>query len=281
MFYKPHRLPHVERIAIREQEASAIIAEVHAILEERVELGKVHDAARILLAIDEYAELDPDDIPAIDSILRRGRSKHVHVLSCIQKPTVAALGQGRGQYGVRLVGKVGDKKESDLACGRGGLGADTLPGKGAFFRIDGEVHRVQAYHFDDAAIVGLVRAACERWGNGVRPVAAAVAPAEQQQLQPVEPVENALLQQAQQPVEGQNSAILAENWPIRTATVAAQQVTPPFDRNRTPTPAEAEHIRRVYAQTRSIAQTVRTCYSSYDGKTQGYVSGIVKGGQGE
>ena len=165
-------LPHVSAVASDRASAAAMVRKLHALKDQRVAEGR-GDFRRTLLVIDELAELAgvPGVLDLLGSIVAVGRSKRINVIACTQKPTAAVVGSiAKANFTTRLVGRVADATEAATATGRRDTGAELLPGRGAFLRIEGpEVVRFQAYYLDQAGVDYLVGWCRERWG-GVRRV---------------------------------------------------------------------------------------------------------------
>ena len=171
------RLPHVDMAAWTVGDAHKAVTAVHGELERRVQAG-VGDWPRLVLVVDELAQLANDSLDLLSAVLAVGRSKRVHVLAATQHPTVRLIGD-KANYAVRLVGQVADAQTAALATGRKGSGAELLPGAGAFLLVDGvQLDRLQAYNLHADAVAGLVGVISDKWGGASTPVL----------LPPVEPM---------------------------------------------------------------------------------------------
>lgn len=158
-------LPHVVEAAIdgKDEPAIKVVRAVDAIANERRRPGANVSGPRVVLFIDELSELP--DFDTLGSILRIGRSKRVHVIAAAQRPTMKLIGE-KANYSTRLVGKVADNSEAYTATGRKQSGAEMLPGRGAFLRVDGgEMRRIQVYNFNDAAVEAVVEDVRRKWGT--------------------------------------------------------------------------------------------------------------------
>lgn len=163
------RLPHVDLAAWTAEDARRAVTTVHAELERRVTDG-VGDWPRLVLVIDELAQVDASALGLLSALLAVGRSKRIHVLAATQHPTVRLIGD-KANYAARLVGQVMDAATAALATGRKGSGAEVLPGAGAFLYIEGaRLERIQAYNLDGGAVAGLVRVIRDKWGEGSTPL---------------------------------------------------------------------------------------------------------------
>ena len=268
------RLPHTELFAGEESEAQQAIRIVHREVRRRKDAEDTN-APRIVLVIDELAEVgDRDTLDLLSSILRIGRSFRVNVVAATQLPTKATCGE-KNNYTVRLVGAVTDAQTAALAAGRGDSGAHLLPGKGAFLRVEGTtLERLQAYHLDMPGTAAMVDAAVERWGRGYKPVQQAVIPeVEPVNFEPDEPVITGLNRQtgAFLPVSVQKTA-------PRAVTGSAVSVRFPLPTNRPPSPAEAQALRQLFAQTGSKNAVIRQAYGSKNGVILGYVNQALNEG---
>ncbi len=156
-------LPHVMYMATNPEAARNAIGLVHAIKERRVEHNE--RGRRIVLVIDELAELARDKVcmQLLSSILAIGRSKSINVLAATQKPLGAIVGSvAKANFTCRLIGRVMSPDDSRVAAGISGVGAEYLPGQGAFLRVEGmNVRRFQGYYISD--VDGLLRQVNDSW----------------------------------------------------------------------------------------------------------------------
>jgi S-DNA-T family DNA segregation ATPase FtsK/SpoIIIE len=133
--------------------ATEAIDIVHYEKEARVRSGK--RGTRMVLVIDELAELARmrPVMQQLASILAIGRSKNINVLAATQKPLGAIVGSvAKANFTSRLIGRVMSPDDSRVAAGISGIGAEYLPGQGAFLRVEGmDVHRFQGYYVDPDA----------------------------------------------------------------------------------------------------------------------------------
>jgi DNA segregation ATPase FtsK/SpoIIIE-like protein len=98
------------------------------------------DMPALIILLDEYAELVDDAPGAVkhaDSIVRRGRTVAVNLITATQRPTRKAMGQGAApQMDVRICFRVRERKDVDLILGQGmlaaGWNAQTLNALGRF-----------------------------------------------------------------------------------------------------------------------------------------------------
>ncbi len=115
----------------------------------------------IVVVIDELTDLLMQGGTPLQELLsrlvQRGRSAGICVLACTQKPTAGVLGTlVKGNFPVRLVGKVASAHEALVAAGVAKSGAEQLAGRGDFLLIaNGEKLRVHVAHLpfsDDDAL---------------------------------------------------------------------------------------------------------------------------------
>ena len=231
-------LPHVEMAAWLHDQARAAVHAVHAEMQRRVQAG-TGDWPRLVLVIDELAQIDQAALDLLSPILAIGRSKRVHVIAATQHPAVRLIGD-KANYSVRLVGQVMDAQTAALATGRKGSGAELLPGSGAFLCVDGvNLDRLQAYNLHAAAAAALVQTIGAKWCDApVRTGAPEVAPlpAPQTSVPP----------------------------PVRTGAMF------PLPR-RAPTPSEAAEIRSLHAAGGSLNQLIVAVYGSKSSDTHRWV----------
>lgn len=132
-------------------------------LVEEMERRQAADVKRplVIVLLDELADLLMQGGGAMQDLVarlvQRGRSAGISVLACTQKPTAGVLGSlVKGNFPVRLVGKVPSAHEALVAAGVAKSGAETLAGRGDFLLIaNGDKLRVQIAHLpfaDDDAL---------------------------------------------------------------------------------------------------------------------------------
>lgn len=237
-------LPHVLAVAWTAGDARSVVREVAAELRRRVEAG-TGVWRRIVLVIDELAQLDPDSIDALSAVLAVGRSKAINVIAATQHPAVRLIGD-KANYSVRLVGQVVDAQTAALATGRKNTGAEVLPGAGAFLHVDGPtVDRIQAYYLPAEPVPALVRTISQKWG-AVPEVAPLRTGASAPTITPPQ----------------RDPSVPA---PVRTSAEF------PLPR-RAPTTEEAAAIRALYAELGSMNQTIVAVYGSKSSTTHRWVS---------
>jgi hypothetical protein len=163
-------LPH---ITMFNEPADCIVAisSVHAELERRKRYPD--KSSRIILFVDEYADLagtqedEGEELNRLMALITAaGRSKGVHVFLSTQKPTTEVISTiAKGNLTVRIGGMTMTPKESEIVMGRGGVGCESLEGRGAFYATfgGGRVARIQSYFVDDQALERATDAITERW----------------------------------------------------------------------------------------------------------------------
>jgi len=146
-------LPHLARPVIQDVE------EMTEALQSLVRLMERRDRSRsggrqpsVVVFIDELADLlmvggKPVQL-ALTRLTQRGREAGVHIVAATQKPTTAVLGSLiKGNFPVRLVGRVTSIADARTASGWSGTGAERLMGRGDFLAVaEGRVIRFQAAH---------------------------------------------------------------------------------------------------------------------------------------
>ncbi len=144
-------LPHTLWFAADTRGAEEAIAWLYDEKERRVRSRDRRK--RIVLVIDELAELSrsKDTMAQLASILAIGRSKAVNVVAATQKPLGAVVGSlAKANFTTRLVGRVMSNDDARVAAGVSGTGAEYLPGRGSFLRVEGmETRRFQSYWLPD------------------------------------------------------------------------------------------------------------------------------------
>lgn len=144
-------LPHVTAFASSLLDAEGAIESLHSIKEHRVRSRS--RGTRIVLVIDELAEMARQKVSMqlLASILAIGRSKAINVIAATQKPLGAIVGSvAKANFTTRLVGRVMSADDARVAAGVSGVGAEFLPGAGAFLRVEGmDVRRFQSYWISD------------------------------------------------------------------------------------------------------------------------------------
>lgn len=146
-------LPHVQFQAMTTEDALDAVQRVCDEKDRRVRAGR-QPHQRLVLVIDELAELGR--LKGINrqlaSVLAIGRSKAINVVAATQLPMASLIGgsASKANFTLRLIGRMLSADDAKAAAGQAATGAEYLPGRGSFLRIDGaEVSRFQAYWFED------------------------------------------------------------------------------------------------------------------------------------
>jgi len=105
---------------------------------------------QVVVFIDELADLmlmgGKEMEYLLTRLLQRGRGSGIHLVACVQKPTVAVIGSlVKSNFPVRIVGSVVSPEDAKVASGLAGTGAERLLGRGDFLVVaNGQVMRLQA-----------------------------------------------------------------------------------------------------------------------------------------
>lgn len=240
-------LPHVLGFAGNDRLAQAALAQVEAELDRRIAGSSA--AQRIGLVVDELAQLPEDAKQRLGRILALGRSKRVNVIAATQHPTAKLVGE-KTNYAVRLIGRVADASTSALCCGRPGVGAEMLPGRGAFVLVDGaDLRRIQAYAFTSDVAPALVSVIADRHPKtGAKPV-------------------------SERPSEPEKAMLVVKNSfaPVSEPSVETRWPLP----MRPPTEQEAQAIRNLAGEM-SLNSLILTAYRSKNRKTYDWVKGALQ-----
>lgn len=137
--------------AFRNDDANRIIEDLRQEVEYRIEGEQVHLPKKILLVIDEGAELDKLNDDKLASIMKMGRSLGVHVLFATQHPTAAQVGQKIARaFTHRFVGRTDTAQSALFASGVAQSGAELLRKPGSFLYVfGGQVDRFQSFYMDE------------------------------------------------------------------------------------------------------------------------------------
>lgn len=163
-------LPHTAKFAGDPAQAIDVISAAHAEMERRRDhYGR--PPFRLVIWIDELAQLPHQAQEQLKVITALGRSMLINVVAATQHPTAEVLGGSVGKinYTTRLVGLVADATAAATASGRTATGAEKLPGQGAFLRIEGpNTTRFQSYLLQHSDLRRTIRTIRSRW-NGITP----------------------------------------------------------------------------------------------------------------
>jgi S-DNA-T family DNA segregation ATPase FtsK/SpoIIIE len=157
-------LPHVLRFCCDQQSAMAAI---DWMLEEKNKRVESNEGKRIVLVIDELAQLASLKGVAnkLGDLASIGRSKRLNLIAATQAVTKdGGLGSMmKSNFNCRLIGKVVPGL-SAIATGLAGMQAHLLPGSGSFLRIEGtNNHRIQSYFIEQNDVVIMIKWICDKW----------------------------------------------------------------------------------------------------------------------
>lgn len=249
-------LPHCAGTGFTTRSAAEQISQVADQLQRRI--AGASTAQRMVLVIDELAQLDETSKARLGEILALGRSKRIHVIAATQHPSKALVGD-KSNYSLRLVGRVGDAQASALCCGRPGAGAELLPGKGAFLTVGADIERFQVADFSDETAAGIVAVLCNRWpSTSVAPVQATSVAAFEAENTVSAPSTSVAPVPAPLPAPPEPPADPA--WPIT---------------KRPPTTVEAQAIRRMSATGMSLTKMCIAVYGYKNTETLDLVKGVL------
>lgn len=158
------RLPHLlHPVVSRPLEVSRVLSWVGSELERRAQAGRGRMGPRLLVVVEEVAELlalNRDVGPLLARIAQIGRALDVHLLATTQQPGSRSLGLALPNVPTRILGRVASATLTFGAAGRRQTGADCLLGRGDFLLLTaGETTRFQAPLLDGRQLATLPRAA--------------------------------------------------------------------------------------------------------------------------
>ncbi len=144
------KLTHVENYVWKPTEATKAIKALKRELDSRIEAIE-KPKHRILLVIDEGAEIDKALDDTLSSIMKMGRSLQINVLFATQYPTAAQVGQKIARaFTHRFVGRTDGASSALWATGIAGSGAELLRKPGAFlYAFGGNIDRFQTFFVTD------------------------------------------------------------------------------------------------------------------------------------
>ena len=161
-------LPHVWGGGVfhRPEQVREVLDALLALMERRDHAGR--SWPRLVVFIDELAEVlatgKRHATDVITRLVQRGREAGIHVVAATQKPTASLLGGVmKGNFPVRIVGRVTSADDARVAAGLAGTGAEHLRGHGEFLLVaGGEVVRFQAAYADLHMVDRVVASIVER-----------------------------------------------------------------------------------------------------------------------
>jgi hypothetical protein len=165
------RLHHVARTETDAAGIADLITHVVAAIADRKQRSATNPDHRILLVVDELANLlavmrkpDADALQQnLATIAAEGRKFGVHLLAATQKPLAEVTGSlTKSNMAVRFVGAVASNQDSNTALSVAGAGAERLAGRGDFIVRSGMfLRRFQAPYVDQE--IATMRAINRRW----------------------------------------------------------------------------------------------------------------------
>ena len=142
-------LPHLLYSMVEDVDgASEVLRRLVEEMEKRDHLKVTQP--QVVVFIDELADLmlmgGKEMEHLLTRLLQRGRGSGIHLVACVQKPTVAVIGSlVKSNFPVRIVGSVVSPEDAKVASGLAGTGAERLLGRGDFLVVaNGQVMRLQA-----------------------------------------------------------------------------------------------------------------------------------------
>ncbi len=149
-------LPHVwgDGVFARPEAIQQVLEVLVQVMEHRDRQG--HSWPRMVVLVDELAEVlhvgGKRAREALTRLVQRGREAGLHVIAATQKPSASVLGSVlKGNFPVRIVGRVASADDARVAAGIAGTGAEKLRGHGEFLLVvGGEVIPFQAAYLDNA-----------------------------------------------------------------------------------------------------------------------------------
>ncbi len=156
-------LPHVwgEGVVHRTEDIVAVLHHLVKMMEARDRVGR--SWPRMIVLIDELAEIisvgRKPVVEALTRLVQRGREAGIHVIAATQKPAASVLGGVmKGNFPVRIVGRVTSADDARVAAGLAGTGAERLQGHGEFLLVaGGDVVRFRAAYAEREVIQRLAQ----------------------------------------------------------------------------------------------------------------------------
>ena len=174
-------LPHTVSFVSDCGDALATLKAIYEIIEQRKAAGMDFVRGRVLLVVDEFANLaaalhriygldeKKEFLSYLASITADGRKWGVHCVVGTQKALADTLGPlAKSNMAFRVVGLAADKNDANTNSGRAGSGAERLSGDGDFLLI----HATSVVRFQVPWINAPLKLALDitrKW-SGVRPV---------------------------------------------------------------------------------------------------------------
>lgn len=170
-------LPQVDTCAGDEAAALATLTKLDELKGARI--AGADKTVRHVVFIDELAEVvrNPTAMKLLESLLAMGRSLNINVVAATQHPLASVIGSLlKANFTARLVGRVLSNDAAKVAAGIPKLGAEFLPGKGAFLLVEGgRILRLQGYYLTAEEVAAVVAALRQRYGvDGTEKVAGGI-----------------------------------------------------------------------------------------------------------
>jgi len=148
-------LPQVAALIHDPADAVALLQRMVEELTQREQPNSKPGGPRLLLVIDELADLTDTAGPAVEAaltrLLQKGRGYGMHVWAATQKPLAAVIGSRvKGNFPAILAGRVANADDSRTLASGHDIQAHKLPGNGSFILIAaGQTTRLQAHYLPD------------------------------------------------------------------------------------------------------------------------------------
>jgi hypothetical protein len=263
------RLAHTARFVGDAEGALDVVHQVAALVLERKRRSLVQPEHRALLVVDELANilavLGKQQALQLQQelavVAAEGRKFGVHLVAATQKPLAEVTGTlTKSNAAVRFVGAMLSWRDAETAADMPGTGAERLSGHGDFIVRSGSTVR----RFQAPLVVGefaTVRAINKQWAS----VESAAVHAGLVEMSAGGAHTGALVVGPKIPAQQ------ADPGNVRTSA----PVTLPLPRNRPPTPAEAQELRRMYAELGSKNQVLQEAYGTKNALLLSYVSNAL------
>lgn len=159
-------LPHVLGYAGDREGASAMIQRAFAMVEQRKDMDRY--PYRVVLCIDELAQIGDEDQDTLADVMQLGRAMEVNVICGTQSPTGEEIGtEVNKAFTTRFVSRSANPNASFVYTTIKGMGAEKIAKPGDFLSIrgGGQVDRLKAYHFEFEDSQAFVQKIVAKWGQ--------------------------------------------------------------------------------------------------------------------
>ena len=140
------------------------LKEANAEIERRKRRGILNPKKKLVVAIDEIAELikvtdGKTVVEQLEGIAQIGREFGVHLIAATQKPLADKIGSvAKANFPTRFAGNVSSTDDAKTALGVKGSHAEQLPGKGAFVvKTPATMRTIQVYANEPHEIAAYLR----------------------------------------------------------------------------------------------------------------------------